>query len=104
MEWLSTPCWTEVWAVPLVRSLANLKREISEKKWVEACQLAWGRTPKKKYWLPEGQWPDGMVAGSTKRLALQFYQLKTRHCLTRQYLNWTKSIPTLQCWWRQYRT
>jgi len=30
----------------LPRSLANLKREISEKKWVEACQWAGGRTSK----------------------------------------------------------
>jgi hypothetical protein len=31
------------------------------------------------------------VAGSTKRLASRFYQLKTSHCLTEQYLNWTKN-------------
>jgi len=87
---------------PIPRSLANLKREISEKKWVEAHQWAGGRTSKRKYRLPESQRPDGAVAGSTKRLALRFYQLKTGHCLTGQYLNWTKSRPTPQCWWCRY--
>jgi len=62
-----------------------------------------GRTSKKKYWLPVIQQPNGTVAGSTKRLALQFYQLKMGHCLTGQYLNWTKSHPTLQSWWCQYQ-
>jgi len=45
------------------------------------------------------QKPDGVVAGSTKRHGSRFYQLKTGHCLTGQYLNWTKSRPTPQCWW-----
>ena len=43
------------------------------------------------------------TAGSTKRLASRFYQLKTGHCLTGQYLNWTKNRPTPQCWWCRYR-
>ena len=89
---------------PIPRSLANLKREISEKKWVEARQWEGGRTSKKKYRLPESQRPDGTAAGNTKRLASQFYQLKAGHCLTGQYLNWTKSRPTPQCWWCRYRT
>ena len=67
---------------PIPQSLTNLKREISEKKWVEARQWAGARTSKKKYRLPERQRPDGAVAGSTKRLASRFYQLKTGHCLT----------------------
>jgi len=98
VEWLSSLGRTEVRAAPLPRSLANLKREISEKKWAEARQWAGDRTSKKKYRLPESQRPDGTVAGSTKRLASRFYQLKTGHCLTGQYLNWTKSRPTPQCW------
>ena len=53
VEWLSSSGRTEVRAAPLPRSLANLKREISEKKWVEACQWAGARTSKKKYRLPE---------------------------------------------------
>jgi len=87
-----------------MRSLANLKREISEKKWVEARQWAGSRTSKKKYRLPKSQRPDGTVAGSTRRLASRFYQLKTGHCLTGQCLNWTKNRPTPQCWWYWYRT
>jgi Zn finger protein HypA/HybF involved in hydrogenase expression len=61
--------------MPLPRSLAHLKREISEKKWVEARQWA-----------------------------ARFYQLKTGHCLTGQYLHWTKNRPSAQCWWCRYRT
>ena len=34
---------------PLPRSLANLKREISEKKWAEARQWAGSRASRKKY-------------------------------------------------------
>jgi len=89
---------------PIPRSLASLNREILEKKWAEARQWAGGRTSKKKYRLPVSQRPNGTVAGSTKRLASRFYQLKTGHHLTRQYLNWTKSRPITQCWWCRYRT
>jgi len=72
--------------VPLPRSLANLKREVSEKKWAEARKWAGSRTSKAKYRLLKTQKLDGTVAGSTKRIASRFYQLKTGHCLTGQYL------------------
>ena len=42
------------------------------------------------------------MASSSKRLASSFYQLKTGHCLTGQYLNWTTRRPTPQCWWCLY--
>ena len=42
------------------------------------------------------------MARSTKRLASRFHQIKTGHCLSRQYLNWTKNRPTPQCWWCRY--
>jgi len=90
--------------MPFPRFLANLKREISEKKWAEARQWAGGRTSKAKYRMPKSQKPDGVVAGSSKRLASRFYQLKTGHCLTGQYLNWTKNRSSPQCWWCRYRT
>jgi len=50
VEWLRYSCGgrTEVRAKPLPHSLANLKREMSEKKWAEARQWAGGRTSKKK--------------------------------------------------------
>jgi len=54
---------------PLPRSLSNLKREISEKKWAEARQWAGSRTSNAKYRLPKSQKPGGTVADSTKRLA-----------------------------------
>ena len=44
VEWLNYSDRTEVRTMPLPRSLANLKREISEKEWVEAWQWAGGRT------------------------------------------------------------
>ena len=104
VEWPNFPARTEVRGrAPLPRSLANLKREISEKKWAGTRQWAGGRTSKKKYRLPDSQKPDGAVAGSSKRLASRFYQIKTGHCLTGQYLNWTKNRPTPQCWCR-YQT
>jgi len=84
---------------PLPRSLANLKREISEKKWAEARQWAGGRTSKTKYRIPKSQKPDGVVASSTKRLASRYYQLKTGHARTGQYLHWAKVRPDTQCWW-----
>jgi hypothetical protein len=45
-----------------------------------------------------------VIAGSSKRHASRFYQLNTGHCLTGQYLNWTKKRHTAQCWWYPYRT
>jgi len=53
----------------------------------EARQWAGGRASKTKYKMLKGQRPDGTVAGSTKRLASRFYQVKTGHCLTKQYLH-----------------
>ena len=84
MEWLKNDYngRSEARNTPLPRCLANVKREISEKKWVEARQWVEGGTSKKKYRMPESQKPDSAVASSTKRLASRFYQLKTRHCLT----------------------
>jgi len=34
-----------------------------------------------------------VVAGSTKRVASRFYQIKAGHCLTGQYFNWTNNPP-----------
>jgi len=62
----------EVTAMPLSRSLAHLKQEISEKKWAEARQWAVERTSKKKYRMPSRQKPDGTVAGSSNRFASRF--------------------------------
>jgi len=62
---------------PLPRSLAHLKREITEKKWAEAQRWAGGRTSKQRYRMPNRQKPDGVVAG----LASRFYQIETGQCL-----------------------
>ena len=101
LEWLTYSDRSEAHSMPLPRSLANIRREISEKKWAEARMWAGGRTSKNKYKMPESQRPDGTVAGSTKRLASRFYQLKTGHCHTGQYLYWAKARPAAQCWWCQ---
>jgi len=63
-----------------------------------------GQTSKKKYRMPRTQRPGSMVAGSSKRGASRFCQVKTVRCLTGQYLHWTKNRPTAQCWWCRYRT
>jgi ribonuclease HI len=89
---------------PLPRSLAHLKREISEKKWTEARQWTGSRINKAKYRMPAKQKPDRVVAGSTKRRASRFYQLKTGHCLTGQHLHRTKSHPSPRCWWCASKT
>jgi len=70
-----------------------------------AHHWAGGRTSK-KYRMPvsQSQKPNGMVAGSTKRLASRFYQTKTGPCLSGQYLHWTKNLATPQRWWCRYRT
>ena len=70
VEWRKYSDRTEVRAMPLPQSLANLKRKISEKKWVEACQWAGGRISKKKYRMQKSQRPDSTVAGSTKEACL----------------------------------
>ena len=74
VEWLSYSDRTEVWAMPLPRSLANLKREISEKKWAKERQGACGRTSKQSTLCqrarnPMERWrvaPRGSLGGSTR--------------------------------------
>src|SRR5258705_8389178 len=91
---------------PLPRSLANVKRGFIERKWTES--IAWARkklarTGNTKYRPPAKQKPDPVVAKARKRLASRFYQLKTGHCLTGQYLAWTTRRPDASCWWCRYK-
>jgi len=91
---------------PLPRSLANVKRGFSEKKWAEAKGWAKKRldkTKNRKYRPSEKQKPDPTVARANKRLASRFYQLKTGHCLTGQHLAWATRNPDASCWWCQYK-
>jgi hypothetical protein len=99
VEWLRRTDGYGRRLMPQPRSLANLKREISEKKWVEARQWAEGRITTRKYRLPAAQRVEKIVAGSPKRVAARYYQLKTGHCLTGQYLKWTKSRVSAKCGW-----
>ena len=81
---------------PLPRSLTNVKRGFFEQKREDARgwarkQLA--RTRNRKYRPNENQKPDPTVAKANKSLASRFYQMKTGHCLTGQYLAWTTRRP-----------
>jgi len=58
---------------------------------VEPQQWAEGQTSSKKYRMPSRQKHDISVAGSSKRLALRFYQLEMGNCFAGQYL---KNQPT----------
>jgi len=82
--------------MPLPRSLASLKREISERKWEEAQTWAKKRVRGKKYQMPETMHQNDMVARAPKRLAGRYHQLKTGHCRTGQYLKWTKNSNTAE--------
>jgi len=70
LEWFTYWDRPEERSMPLPRSLANIKREITEKKWAEARKWAGRRTSKRKYKMPESQRPDSVVAeaprGSTR--------------------------------------
>ena len=58
------PLWfnhTRIQPIHTVAGHANLKWEISEKKWTEDRQWAGGRTSKKKYSVPKSQKPDGAM-------------------------------------------
>jgi len=87
---------------PLPRSLANDKRGFSEQKRKDASNWAkkqLARTRNRKYRPGEQNKPDQTVAKAKKRLASRFYQMKTGHCLTGQYLAWTTHRPDATCWW-----
>jgi len=84
--------------MPFPLPLANLEWQITEKKWVEARRWVVGRA-QEEIQNAESHKPDGTVAGSTKRLASRYYQLKAGQCRTGQYLHWVKVRPTAQCWW-----
>ena len=91
---------------PLPRSLANVKRGFSEQKREDARNWAkeqLARTRNRKCRPGEKTKPDRTVAKAKKRLASRFYQMKTGHCLTGQYLAWTTRRPDATCWWCQYK-
>jgi hypothetical protein len=61
--------------------------------------MGWGSDLKDKVphaKVPETQWRSGR---QHQRLASRFYQLKTEHARTEQYLHWVKARPDAQCWW-----
>jgi len=90
--------------MPPPRSIANLKREIPERKCEEAWTWSKKRVRGRKYQMPKTIHQNNMVARGPKRLAGRYHQLKTGHCRTRQYLKWTKNANTAECGWCKYRT
>ena len=52
-----------------------------------------------KYRPSDKQKPNAAVAPPNKKLAARFYQLKSGHCLTGQYLQWATRRPDAKCWW-----
>ena len=82
------------------RSLAHLKRSITETKWKETNAWADVKVTHKEYRYSrkKRQRPDFIPANANKWHASRLYQLKTGYCLTGQYLHWTKSRPTAKCW------
>ena len=90
--------------MPLPRSIANIRREVAEKKWVEARDRSERKIRRKKYKMPEKLRQQAVVARGPKRLAERFHQLRTGHCRTGQYLEWTKYSDTAACGWCQHKT
>jgi len=90
--------------MPLPRSLANIRREIAEEKWEEAWSWSGKRAKKKKYKLSGKMRQNETVARGPKRLAERFHQLRTGHCHTGQFMEWTKNPDTAECGWCQYKT
>jgi len=88
-------------------SLAHLKRSITEVKWQAATAGAESEATGKKYGYSRlrgpCQKPGSGPTNANKGLAARFYQLKMGHCLTGQYLMWTKRFPTAKCCWCPYR-
>jgi hypothetical protein len=103
VEWLGRADQYGRRLMPPPRSLANLKREISERKWTEAHRWVEERIRRNKYTMPEELRPSRIVDRSAKRLARRFYQLKTGHCLTGQYLQGIGSSPSAECGWCSYK-
>jgi len=63
-----------------------------------------GQDEARSDWQPEvpprRQTETGPYGGKgNKRLASRFYQFKTGHCLTGQYLSWTTRRPDATRWW-----
>jgi hypothetical protein len=54
-----------------------IKREISEKRWIEAHRWVENRITARKCRMLDKQRPNKVVPGSSKRLAGRFYLLKT---------------------------
>jgi ribonuclease HI len=81
-------------------SIAHLNRITKEKRTKESKEwiksLVEGRIG---YQAPEHQKPDPAAMTTTKRIATQYFQLKTTHALTGTHLKRIKTIDDDRCWW-----
>ena len=64
--WLSCSGRSKAREMPHPRSLGHLKREISEKKWVEARQWPEGRTSKIKHRMPKARGRTARMPGALR--------------------------------------
>jgi len=101
VEWLEHGDRYGARRMPPPRSLAHLKREISEKKWAEAREWVKKQVKGKRYGIPKRTSRE--VEWAPKRLASKFHQIRTGHCRTSQYLKWTKNSDTAECGWCKYK-
>jgi len=86
----------------LPRSLANLKREISEKKWTEARSWARGRISKAKYRMPKSQKPDGAVGRQHQEACLEVLPAEDGARPHRTVPALGEGSSHSQCWWCLY--
>jgi hypothetical protein len=89
--------------MPLPRSLAHLKREITEKKWAEARRWAGGRVTSKKYKMPREQLPDktGWEYQEARLEVLPAEDRALPHGAV-PYPDKDRAAP--ECWWCRYKT
>jgi len=104
VEWLGHTDRYGRRGMPPPRSIANIRRGVAERKWAEARSWSEKRIKRRKYKMPEKMRQQAVVARAPKILAERFHQLRTRHCRTGQYLEWTKNSDTAVCGWCQYKT
>jgi len=104
VEWLGHTDRYGRRGMPLPGSIANIRRGVAERKWAEARSWSERRIKRRKQKMRGKMRQQAVVARAPKRLAERFHQLRTGHCRTEQYLEWTKNSDTAACGWCQYKT
>ena len=68
--------------MPLPKSIANIRREVAERKWAVAQDWSEKRIKRETYKMPERLRQNAAVARGPKWLTGRFHQLRTGHCRT----------------------